>query len=76
MIDEAHNLIDRARGMYSSQLSQSQFRQVARTAPKELSTTFRAVQRAWNQLIKCHLDSMPALIYKLCGFICLRCRLS
>ncbi len=57
MIDEAHNLIDRARGMYSSQLSQSQFRHVARTAPKELSTTFRAVQRAWRQLIKSHLDT-------------------
>lgn len=55
LIDEAHNLIDRARGMYSSQLSQTQFRHVARTAPRELSTTFRAIQRAWRQLIKSHL---------------------
>ncbi len=52
LIDEAHNLIDRARGMYSAQLSQTQYRHVARSAPDSLSNAFRAVQRAWGKLIK------------------------
>lgn len=57
LIDEGHNLIDRARGMYSGELRQWQFRDVARTAPKALSNTFRAVQRAWRQLIEQHVET-------------------
>jgi len=57
LIDEAHNLIDRARGMYSAQLSQAQFQQVARNAPETLTNTFRAVQRAWRTLIASHIET-------------------
>lgn len=57
LIDEGHNLIDRARGMYSGELRQRQFRVVARTAPKALSLTFRAVQRAWRRLIDHHVET-------------------
>ncbi|MDR5898477.1 ATP-dependent DNA helicase [Halomonas vilamensis] len=57
LIDEGHNLIDRARGMYSGELRQWQFRVVARTAPKALSNTFRAVQRAWSKVIDHHVET-------------------
>lgn len=62
LIDEAHNLIDRARSMYSAKLSQSAFREVARSAPDSLSKAFRAVQRAWRKLINAHFDeeTLPA----------------
>jgi DNA excision repair protein ERCC-2 len=60
LIDEAHNLIDRARSMYSAQLSQSQFRQVARSTPDSLSNAFRAVQRAWGRLIKNQIEPVTS----------------
>jgi DNA excision repair protein ERCC-2 len=60
LIDETHNLIDRARGMYSAQLSQAQFRQVARSAPESLGNAFRAVQRAWGKLIKNQIEPVTS----------------
>lgn len=59
LIDEAHNLIDRARGMYSAKLSQAQFRAAGRLAPAGLSNTFRAVQRAWQRLITAQPEPEP-----------------
>ncbi|WP_432695143.1 ATP-dependent DNA helicase [Marinobacterium sp. YM272] len=56
LIDEAHNLIDRARSMYSAELSQWSFSEAARNAPASLKKTFRGVQRAWRKLIDTHLD--------------------
>ncbi|MBV0932473.1 ATP-dependent DNA helicase [Marinobacterium weihaiense] len=60
LIDEAHNLVERARGMYSARLHQAHFRRVARTAPRVLNNTFKAVQRAWRSLINGHTDTSPA----------------
>lgn len=57
LIDEAHNLIDRARSMYSAQLSQATFREVSRNAPAPLTKSFRGVQRAWRRLIDAHIET-------------------
>lgn len=54
LIDEAHNLIDRARGMYSTELNQGQFSTAARSAPTRLKKSFTALQRAWKRLIAAH----------------------
>lgn len=54
LIDEAHNLIDRARGMYSAALNQAQFSAAARIAPTRLKNSFSALQRAWKRLIAAH----------------------
>ena len=54
LIDEAHNLIDRARGMYSAKLNQAQFNAAARGGPSSLKKAFTAVQRAWSKLITEH----------------------
>ncbi|WP_220235532.1 ATP-dependent DNA helicase [Marinomonas foliarum] len=58
LIDEAHNLIDRARGMYSAQLNQHQLRKTALSAPDSLKKPIRSVQRAWSKLIKQHIDGL------------------
>ncbi|TCK09180.1 ATP-dependent DNA helicase [Marinobacterium mangrovicola] len=62
LIDEAHNLIDRARSMYSADLSQWLFKEAARNAPEALSKSFRGVQRAWRKLVDAHIDteSLPS----------------
>ena len=54
LIDEAHNLIDRARGMYSAKLNQAQFSAAAKVAPASLKKSFTALQGAWKRLINAH----------------------
>ncbi|SNS54628.1 Rad3-related DNA helicase [Noviherbaspirillum humi] len=50
LVDEAHNLVDRARKMYGAELDQFAFRQVRRTAPPALKRSFDRIQRAWKTL--------------------------
>ncbi|MBV1788105.1 ATP-dependent DNA helicase [Marinobacterium sp. D7] len=57
LIDEAHNLIDRARSMYSTQLNQAAIQQAGRDAPESLKKAFRSMQRAWRKLIDVHFDA-------------------
>lgn len=52
LIDEAHNLIDRARGMYSVTLRQSRLLQVRRQAPPELKGAMNRVASHWRALIR------------------------
>jgi len=49
LVDEAHNLVDRARAMYSAELSSSALRKVTRMAPKLLKTPLRRIGRAWRE---------------------------
>lgn len=58
LIDEAHNLIDRARGMYSAKLNQAQFKAAARSGPASSKKAFTAVQRAWSKLIAQHAPAL------------------
>ncbi|MBL7251387.1 ATP-dependent DNA helicase [Alloalcanivorax sp. C16-2] len=52
LADEAHNLVDRARGMYSAELDQIAFRRVRRAVPKALKGAFDRLNRQWNALNK------------------------
>ncbi|GGO81627.1 hypothetical protein GCM10011348_21050 [Marinobacterium nitratireducens] len=54
LIDEAHNLIDRARGMYSTELDQQRLLQLKRTAPAALKKPLDSLARQWNALLREH----------------------
>ncbi|MBP0590012.1 ATP-dependent DNA helicase [Paraburkholderia sp. LEh10] len=50
LVDEAHNLPDRARRMYSATLDQSAFRGARHAAPAALKKPFDRLNREWNAL--------------------------
>jgi DNA excision repair protein ERCC-2 len=50
LVDEAHNMIDRARMMYSAELDQTRFCFARHAAPKQLKRVFDRVHRLWNAL--------------------------
>lgn len=50
LVDEAHNLVERARGMYSASLDQIRFRATKKQAPTALKKPLETVNRAWNAL--------------------------
>ena len=65
-VDEAHNLLERARKMYTVALDSRAFGAARRGAPAELARTFAAVDGFWQQLIGAQgeryriYDSLPA----------------
>ncbi len=52
LVDEAHNLVDRARGMYSAALDSLQLRRVRSAAPEGLRRPLDRLQRQWARLAK------------------------
>lgn len=50
LVDEAHNLVERACGMYTAALDQGAFRTLRRTAPAALKKPLDRVNRQWNAL--------------------------
>ena len=52
LVDEAHNLLERARKMYSAELDQSRFEIVRRSVPLPLRKTLNRINRCWNELHK------------------------
>ena len=52
LVDEAHNLVERARKMYSADLDQTSFSFARKSAPKCLKTIFDRVNRQWNDLYR------------------------
>lgn len=52
LVDEAHNLVERARGMYSAELDQQRFYRVRRSAPKALSRSLASLSRQWQAIVK------------------------
>ncbi|WP_144777302.1 ATP-dependent DNA helicase [Marinobacter maritimus] len=79
LVDEAHNLVDRGRGMYSVQLDQQRLLKVRKTAPKALKPHLDRAARAWQGVIRdqsdnsdgpVFLDSLPsALTGSLLGLV-------
>ena len=57
LVDEAHNLVERARGMYSAELDQGRLNRLRRSAPPALAGPLNRVARQWQQLVR---DSGPA----------------
>ncbi len=52
LVDEAHNLLERARKMYTAELDQASFRIARRSAPSALKKVLDRVNRCWNELHK------------------------
>ncbi|GGC62355.1 ATP-dependent DNA helicase [Undibacterium terreum] len=52
LVDEAHNLVERGRKMYSAELDQAEFNIMRRTAPAVLKKALDRVSRQWNALHK------------------------
>jgi DNA excision repair protein ERCC-2 len=52
LVDEAHNLIERARAMYSAQLDPAAFQALRRGAPAALKTGLDRLHRQWNALAR------------------------
>lgn len=50
LVDEAHNLIERARGMYTAELNQLRFEAVRRIAPSVMKAPLERISRHWRQL--------------------------
>lgn len=50
LVDEAHNLIERGRRMYSAELQQGRLDEVRRLAPPSLSRPLNRLHRAWLAL--------------------------
>ena len=51
LVDEAHNLVERGRRMYTAELDQDQFRTIRRTAPLALKKPFNQLHRCWNAMV-------------------------
>lgn len=52
LVDEAHNMVERARKMYSAELDQNNFRLARKAAPASMKTTLDRVSRCWNEMHK------------------------
>lgn len=52
LVDEAHNMIERGRKMYSAELNRTNFLIMRATAPKSLKSTLDKLASSWNALQK------------------------
>ena len=57
LVDEAHNMVERARSMYSASLDQRQLQALHSTAPKAVRTVLDKLNRAFNDVHKTQVDS-------------------
>ena len=51
LVDEAHNLVERARQMYSASLDQQSLNRVRQNAPPALDKPFKRLNREWNAFL-------------------------
>ena len=56
LVDEAHNLVERARSMYSAVLDQRQLQALHSAAPKAVRTVLDKLNRAFNDVHKTQVD--------------------
>jgi Rad3-related DNA helicase len=52
LVDEAHNMVSRARKMYSAEMEHASLRLLRKAAPEALKKPLDRVHRQWNQLEK------------------------
>ena len=52
LVDEAHNLVERGRQMYSASLDQGSFNAMRKLAPEALKKSLQRLNREWNALHK------------------------
>lgn len=60
LVDEAHNMIDRARHMYSASLDQQRLNELRQAAPEALKKPLQRLARQWNALHKEQLADYQA----------------
>ncbi|QXI25661.1 ATP-dependent DNA helicase [Pseudomonas vanderleydeniana] len=60
LVDEAHNLVERGRQMYSASLDQQALAQVRKHAPVPLQKSLQRLNREWNALHKEQVASYQA----------------
>ncbi len=68
LIDEAHNLVERARAMYSATLDETRLHAIRRTAPAPLKASLAGVAREWKRVsaeLTSDYEVRPALPDKL-----------
>ena len=53
LVDEAHNLVDRARGMYSASLSSRALQALRGQVPAPLRSAVTQLRQRWNALLEC-----------------------
>ena len=63
LVDEAHNLVDRGRGMYSVRLDQQRLLRLRKSAPKVLKSALDRTARAWQSLIRDHGNEQDAPVF-------------
>ncbi len=56
LVDEAHNLVERARSMYSASLDSVQLRRVRASAPPAAQRPLERLHRHWLRLVKPHTE--------------------
>jgi len=56
LVDEAHNLVERARGMYTAALDQDAFHALWHIAPSGLRSALKRVSQHWEQLNQLQQD--------------------
>jgi DNA excision repair protein ERCC-2 len=61
LVDEAHNLLERARAMYTAELAQDDFRAMRRSAPASLKKPLDRLNRAWNAVGKAQAEPYEVL---------------
>lgn len=70
LVDEAHNMVERARKMYSATLEQTSLHALHGTAPKAVKRVLERLNIAWNELHQTQVeeyrlhDEMPASFLK------------
>ena len=60
LVDEAHNMVERCRQMYSASLDQYSLDSLRESAPEALHKPLQRLQRAWNALHKPQIPSYQA----------------
>ena len=60
LVDEAHNLLERARKMYSATLDQADLRRLRYSAPQALKKPLERLQRQWQALHKDQTEAYAA----------------
>ncbi|WP_445656654.1 helicase C-terminal domain-containing protein [Achromobacter sp. NCFB-sbj8-Ac1-l] len=60
LVDEAHNLVERARRMYTSELDQLTLAAARQAAPKPLKKALDGLQRSWTALNKKQVEAYQA----------------
>lgn len=60
LVDEAHNLLERGRKMYTAEIEQSAFKAAGKTAPAVLKKPLQRLQREWNAFNRAQTDAYQA----------------